>query len=57
MINLLLAMNRPFSTEAFSTAKEGLKVMAYGVTTVIGVLFVFYIIVKLMIKLFPGSEE
>jgi hypothetical protein len=57
MINLLLTMNRPFSAEAISTAKEGLKVMAYGVTTVIGALFLFYLIVKLLIKLFPGDEK
>lgn len=61
MYNLFLAvdppkMNMPFSEEAFSVFMKGLKLTAVGMSTVIGVLFVFYLIVKLMIKIFPEKE-
>ncbi|MDI6618225.1 MAG: OadG-related small transporter subunit [Clostridiales bacterium] len=47
----------PFSKEAINTAKKGLTIMGYGMVTVIGVLFLFYIIVKLLIKLFPEKGK
>ncbi|KPU45283.1 oxaloacetate decarboxylase, gamma chain [Oxobacter pfennigii] len=57
MIYLMTLLNIPFSSDAFKTFNEGLEVMAYGMTTVILVLFMFYIIIKLLIKLFPDREK
>lgn len=45
-----------FSKEAMGTFFEGLKVLALGMSTVIGVLIVFYLLIKLMIKIFPSKE-
>lgn len=56
MINLLLAMYVPFSREALDTFYSGLRVMLYGMTTVIMVLFLFYLIIKFLIKFFPDKE-
>lgn len=61
MMNLFLfietpKMNAPFSPEAMDTFFKGLKIMGLGMTTVIGVLLLFYLIVKLLIKIFPEKE-
>lgn len=56
MMSLLLVMYPPFSSEAFETFYSGLRVLAYGMTTVLLVLFLFFIIIKLLIKLFPEKE-
>jgi hypothetical protein len=61
MYNLFLAvnaskMNVPFSAESFDTFMKGLKMTGLGMTTVIGVLFLIYLIVKLLIRLFPGNK-
>jgi len=56
MINMLIFMYLPFSREAMDTFYSGLKVMFYGMTTVILVLFVFYLIIKFLIKFFPDKE-
>lgn len=53
---LTLIMYAPFSSEAMESFYAGLGVMAYGMTTVIGVLFLFYVIIKLLIKLFPDKN-
>lgn len=55
-MNILLTMNAPLSSEAMATFFEGLKVLAYGMSATIGVLFFFYLIVKLLIKFFPEKE-
>lgn len=51
-----LIMYAPFSSEAMESFYAGLGVMAYGMTTVIGILFLFYLIIKLLIKLFPDKN-
>jgi hypothetical protein len=56
MLNNLLVLYTPFGAEAFETFYAGLPVMAYGMGTVIAVLFAFYAIIKLLIKLFPEKE-
>lgn len=50
-------MNLPFSKEAMDVFIQGLKVTIYGMVTVIGVLFLFYILIKLLIKIFPEKEK
>jgi len=55
-MNILLAMNPPFGSEAIKTFFSGVRVMGYGMTATLGVLFVFYIIIKLLIKFFPEKE-
>lgn len=62
MMNLLLVvetpkMNAPFSPEAYAVFHKGLKIMGIGMSTVIGVLFLFYLIVKLLIKIFPEKDK
>lgn len=52
----LLLMYLPFSSEAMATFFSGLKVMALGMTSVIAVLFIFFLIIKLMIKVFPDKD-
>jgi hypothetical protein len=61
MYNLFLAvnapkMNVPFSAESFDVFMKGLKMTGLGMTTVIGVLFLFYLIIKLLIKIFPEGK-
>lgn len=60
MMNLLFAsspnMNGVFSQDAIGVFNEGLKVMGLGMTTVIGILIVFFLLIKLLIKLFPDKE-
>lgn len=61
MINLLLFVsapvrNTPFGSEAMKVFFEGLKVLAIGMTTVIGVLFFFFLLIKLLVKLLPNKE-
>ncbi|HBM75291.1 MAG TPA: hypothetical protein DD429_07025 [Clostridiaceae bacterium] len=61
MYNLFLAvnaskMNAPFSAESFDTFMKGLKITGLGMTTVIGVLFLIYLIIKLLIKIFPENK-
>lgn len=51
-----LNMYAPLSSNAMDTFFAGLRVLAFGMGTVIGVLLIFYIIIKLMIKLFPNKE-
>jgi hypothetical protein len=50
------SMNEPLGNEAMSVFFSGLKVLAYGMTTVIGVLLLFYLLIKLIIKIFPEKE-
>lgn len=45
-----------FSKEAMDTFFEGLKVLGMGMGTVIGVLIIFYLMIKLMIRIFPNKE-
>lgn len=56
MAYTFLLMNPPFSKEAMATFYEALRVLGYGMTTVILVLFLFFIIIKLLIKLFPERD-
>lgn len=62
MMNLLLFadaavnMNQAFSKEAMDTFYEGLKVLGIGMSTVIGILAIFYLLIKLLIKIFPEKE-
>lgn len=56
MIKSIAVMNVPFSRQAFDTFNSGLRVMAYGMTTVLLVLFAFYIIIKLLVKFFPEEK-
>ena len=56
MINLLLFVSPPFGSEAIKVFYEGLKVLAIGMTTVIGVLFFFFLLIKLLVKLLPNKE-
>lgn len=61
MLNLILfadasTMNPPFGAEAWNTFFAGLRVMGIGMTAVIGVLFVFFLMIKLLIKLLPNKE-
>jgi Na+-transporting methylmalonyl-CoA/oxaloacetate decarboxylase gamma subunit len=49
-------MNLPFSAEAMQTFFSGLRVMAFGMSLVLGVLFLFYILIRLMIKAFPEKD-
>lgn len=45
------------STEAGEVVSESLKVMGFGMGGVFVVLLVFYVVVKLLVKLFPAKEE
>lgn len=56
MMENSVVMNIPFSAEAWETFLSGVRIMVIGMTTVIGVLFLFYLLVKLMIKVFPEKE-
>lgn len=56
MMNLVLAMNRPFSPEAFDTFLKAVPVLVKGMGTVLLVLFAFYLIIKLLIKIFPDKD-
>lgn len=56
MMDLLIVMYVPFSREAMNTFYSGLRVMLYGMTTVVLVLFLFYLIIKFLIKFFPDKE-
>lgn len=49
-------MNAAFSKEAFGVFYEGLKVLGLGMTTVIGILIIFYLLIKLLTRLFPDKE-
>lgn len=53
---ILVSMYAPLSREAFNTFYQGLGVMAKGMGLVIGVLGLFYLLVKIMIKLFPERK-
>lgn len=53
---MIVSMFAPFSPEAFNTFYQGLRVLGEGMALVIGVLFLFYILVKIMIKLFPEKK-
>lgn len=53
---MLISMFAPFSAEAFNTFYRGLGVLWKGMALVIGVLYLFYLIVKIMIKLFPEKK-
>lgn len=53
---MLVSMFAPFSADALNTFNQGLGVLWKGMGLVIGVLYLFYLIVKIMIKLFPEKK-
>lgn len=55
-MNYLSFIYLPFSTEAFETFNAGLEVTIVGMLTVISVLFLFNLIVRVLIKLFPAKK-
>lgn len=54
-MNLVLDMNRPFSPEAFDTFLKAVPILFKGMGTVILVLLAFYLIIKLLIRIFPDK--
>lgn len=61
MVNVLLfsdiqTLSLAFSSKAMETFFEGLKILAVGMSTVIGILIVFYLLIKLIIVIFPEKE-
>jgi Na+-transporting methylmalonyl-CoA/oxaloacetate decarboxylase gamma subunit len=49
-------MNPPFSSEAFKVFSHGLGILGLGMGGVLGLLLVLYLLIKLMIKVFPEKK-